>query len=73
MDITSKSLTELKALAFDQLVTIEVAQKNLQLINKKMEEINQTPVEATPEVVVEAPVETAPVEEAVAETVADVA
>jgi hypothetical protein len=36
MDISSKTDTELKALAFDQLKDIERAQGNLQLINQEL-------------------------------------
>lgn len=57
MDISTKTLTELKALVFDELVNIEVAQKNIKLLNTRMEEINTVAPEVAPEVVVDAPVE----------------
>lgn len=52
-DITKMSVTELKALAYDELGKMEVAQKNLQIINveiaKKMESKSESPaVEAIP-------------------------
>lgn len=37
MDITQMSVIELKALAFDTLVTIETNQKNLQIINQEIQ------------------------------------
>jgi hypothetical protein len=37
MDITKLSLTELKALAYDQLVEQERTQKNLTAINKQID------------------------------------
>lgn len=40
------NITELKALAFDQLVEIEKSNKNLQIINKRIEELS-VPPEAT--------------------------
>jgi hypothetical protein len=33
MDITQKTIVELKALAFDELRKLEIAQKNLNIIN----------------------------------------
>lgn len=57
MDITKMSVTELKALAFDTLVSIENFQRDLQTINKAIAQA-QTPVPTPlPEVKPEAPVE----------------
>ena len=53
MDITALSQTELKALAYDQLATIETAQKNLQAINQQLQKFGQVP-EAVVEAVTEA-------------------
>ena len=41
MDITTKSVTELKALAFDTLVSIEQQQNNLRAINAEIAKRNQ--------------------------------
>jgi len=56
MDITKSSEIELKALAFDQLVAMETAQKNLQLINQQLQVFahgNTSKVEALETTVVE--------------------
>ena len=37
MDITTKSVVELKALAFDLLVQLENAQNNLKVVNAEIE------------------------------------
>lgn len=36
MDITTKTVVELKALAFDEIVKFESAQKNIQIINAEI-------------------------------------
>lgn len=47
MDISKLSVTDLKALAYDRLATIERAQADLNIINqeiaKKQSEVEQTP------------------------------
>ncbi len=48
MDITKMSVTELKALAFDTLVSIENFQRDLQTINKAIAQ-SQTPAPTLPE------------------------
>lgn len=53
MDITALSQTELKALAYDQLATIETAQKNLQAINQQLQKLGQATEDVTEEVVEE--------------------
>ena len=50
MDITALSQTELKALAYDQLATIEAAQKNLQAINQQLQKFGQTNEEVVEDV-----------------------
>ena len=50
MDITTLSQTELKALAYDQLATIETAQKNLQAINQQLQKFGQTNEEVVEDV-----------------------
>lgn len=37
MDITTATITELKSYAYDALVTIELQQKNLQVINQELQ------------------------------------
>ena len=51
MDITALSQTELKALAYDQLATIETAQKNLQAINQQLQKLGQANEEVVEEVI----------------------
>lgn len=38
MDLKTLSVTELKALAYDQLALLEVTQQNIQLINKELKD-----------------------------------
>lgn len=38
MDITKLSLNDLKALAFDEITRLQMAQNNLQVINKEIAE-----------------------------------
>jgi hypothetical protein len=47
MDITKSTVVELKALAFDELVKIETAQKNVQMLNQ---ELAKRETEVKPEV-----------------------
>ena len=48
MDITQLSDTELKALAYDQFATIEVAQKNVQAINAELAKRAQSKQQPVP-------------------------
>lgn len=48
MDITTLSITELKALAYDQFVLIEQTQKNIAAINAEIAKRN-TPAPADPQ------------------------
>ena len=50
MDIRTLSQTELKALAYDQLATIETAQKNLKTIMQQLQKLGQTNEEAIEDV-----------------------
>ena len=43
MDISQKTLVELKALAFDEISVIEQAQHNLKVINEEMNKRKQAP------------------------------
>ncbi len=46
MDISKLSVTELKAIAYDLLATLEQAQKNLKVVNQAIVE-SKTPVDLT--------------------------
>ena len=41
MEISNLSITELKALAYDQLVQLERIQANLRIINARIEELQK--------------------------------
>lgn len=47
VDITKLTVVEIKALAFDELVKMEIAQKNLQMLNNELIKKNQPPLEST--------------------------
>ena len=50
IDITKMSLVELKALVYDQLITIENCHKNVQAINVQIEKFQQSKPTIIPEV-----------------------
>ena len=41
MDITNLTLEQLKALAYDQIMIIQQAQANLNLVNQQMEKLKE--------------------------------
>lgn len=45
MEISRLTLTELKALAYDQIVQLERIQANLRIINARIEELQKTEAE----------------------------
>ena len=48
MDITKLTVVELKALAYDELAKMEVAQNNLKTINQELAKRSQPAVEEKP-------------------------
>jgi hypothetical protein len=55
MDITTKTVVELKALAFDELVKLETAQKNLETLNQELVKRANEKVETKKDEVLEVP------------------
>lgn len=47
IDLNNKSLTELKALAYDQLAVREQAQQNLSVLNERIAELSKVAEEDT--------------------------
>ena len=75
MDIKKFSLTELKAMAYDQLAQLEHIQQNIRLINAEIAEkskpMNEEEIVTEVASEVEAPVEATEVSEEVTEEVAE--
>ena len=44
MDLTKQTDTELKALAYDELTKVQVAQNNVNIINQELARRNEEPV-----------------------------
>lgn len=49
MDITTKSIDELKALGYDQMMTLDITQRNLQAINAEIAKRMAEAKESKPE------------------------
>lgn len=60
MDITKLSITEIKALAFDELVKLETAQANIKVCSEELKKRNQPEIDEKVEGAVESPAEFLP-------------